>query len=90
MTFFRKFLATDASAAVILIRLILGVVFLSEGVRKFVYPESLGWAALAKSGFRHPSLWPLLPAYARSRTHNAPEFCRRLDDVCRHRARTKL
>jgi putative oxidoreductase len=41
MTFFRNLLATDAPPAVILIRLIVGVVFLSEGVQKFVYPESL-------------------------------------------------
>ena len=42
MTFFRKLLATDAPAAVILIRLIVGAVFLSEGIQKFLYPDALG------------------------------------------------
>jgi nitric oxide reductase subunit B len=37
MTFVRSILATNGPAAVILIRLIVGGVFLSEGVQKFLY-----------------------------------------------------
>ena len=42
MTFFRKLLATNAPAAVILVRLLVGGVFLSEGIQKFLYPDALG------------------------------------------------
>ena len=41
MTSLRSFLATDASAAVILVRLIVGTVFLSEGIQKFLFPDAL-------------------------------------------------
>ena len=39
MTFFQKLLSTNAPAAVILIRLIVGGVFLSEGIQKFLSPR---------------------------------------------------
>jgi uncharacterized membrane protein YphA (DoxX/SURF4 family) len=35
MNFFRKLLPTDAPAAVVLIRLLVGAVFVSEGAQKF-------------------------------------------------------
>jgi putative oxidoreductase len=50
MTFFRKLLATNAPAAVILVRLIVGAVFLSEGIQKFLYPDALGVGRFAKIG----------------------------------------
>lgn len=50
MTFFQKLLSTNAPAAVILIRLIVGIVFLSEGVQKFVYPEAPGVGRFTKIG----------------------------------------
>jgi putative oxidoreductase len=56
MTFFRKLLATDAPAAVILIRLIVGAVFLSEGIQKFLYPEALGVGRFAKVGIPAPEI----------------------------------
>src|SRR5437870_2178831 len=54
MTFFRKLLATDAPAAVILIRLIVGAVFLSEGIQKFLFPEALGVGRFTKIGIPAP------------------------------------
>jgi uncharacterized membrane protein YphA (DoxX/SURF4 family) len=51
MTFFRKLLATNAPAAVFLVRLIVGAVFLSEGIQKFLYPEALGVVASPRSAF---------------------------------------
>ncbi len=42
MALFRKILATHVPASVILIRLIVGGVFLSEGIQKFLFPQALG------------------------------------------------
>src|SRR5437588_1519353 len=56
MTFFRRILATDAPAAVLLIRLIVGGVFLSEGIQKFVFPEALGVGRFTKIGIPAPEV----------------------------------
>src|SRR5437764_8794807 len=56
MTFFRRLLATDAPAAVILVRLIVGGVFLSEGIQKFLYPDELGVGRFAKIGIPAPEV----------------------------------
>src|SRR5919201_688948 len=56
MTFFRRLLATNAPAAVILIRLIVGAVFLSEGIQKFLYPDALGVGRFAKIGIPAPEV----------------------------------
>jgi putative oxidoreductase len=53
---FRKLLETKAPAAVVLIRLMVGAVFLSEGIQKFLYPESVGAGRFAKIGFEAPEL----------------------------------
>ena len=58
MTFFRKLLATDAPAAVLLVRLHVGGVFLSEGVQKFLFPEALGVGRFTKIGIPAPRSWP--------------------------------
>lgn len=56
MSFFRKLLRTNAPAAVILVRLIVGAVFLSEGVQKFLYPDALGVGRFAKIGIPAPEV----------------------------------
>jgi putative oxidoreductase len=56
MKFFRKVLATSAPAAVILIRLIVGAVFLSEGIQKFLYPDALGVGRFTKIGIPAPEV----------------------------------
>jgi putative oxidoreductase len=45
-----KILATNAPAAVILIRLAVGAVFLSEGIQKFLFASELGAGRFAKIG----------------------------------------
>lgn len=40
--------------AVILIRLLVGWVFVSEGIQKFLFPVALGWGRFAKIGLPHP------------------------------------
>ncbi|WP_018640028.1 DoxX family protein [Parafrankia elaeagni] len=46
--------ATTAPAAVVLIRLYVGVVFLSEGVQKFLYPDELGTGRFDRAGIPAP------------------------------------
>ena len=50
----RAILATSAPSAVILVRLIVGAVFLSEGIQKFLYPAALGVGRFAKIGIPWP------------------------------------
>ena len=42
MTFFERIITTNAPAATLLIRLVIGAVFLSEGIQKFLFPEEVG------------------------------------------------
>lgn len=41
----------------ILVRLIAGLIFLSEGIQKFLFPELVGTARFEKIGFTDPSFW---------------------------------
>lgn len=50
----KRLLATQTSMAVILIRLMVGSVFLSEGIQKFVFPGELGVGRFEKIGFANP------------------------------------
>lgn len=56
MTHLRRSLASDASAATILIRLVVGTVFLSEGVQKFLFPDQLGIGRFARIGIPEPQV----------------------------------
>jgi putative oxidoreductase len=47
---------TPAPAATILVRLLVGVVFLSEGIQKFLFPAALGVGRFAKIGIPRPAL----------------------------------
>ncbi|AVF49532.1 DoxX family protein [Elizabethkingia anophelis] len=38
-------------------RIIVGLIFLSEGIQKFIAPESTGAGRFAKIGFQHPEFW---------------------------------
>jgi len=54
MSLFTKTFQTRASAAVVLIRLMVGLVFLSEGIQKFLYPETRGVGRFIKIGLPEP------------------------------------
>ena len=41
----------------ILIRLVVGLVFFTEGLQKFVFPEMLGTGRFMKIGFSNPAFW---------------------------------
>jgi putative oxidoreductase len=51
---FQRIVASHAPASVVLIRLAVGAVFLSEGVQKFLYPAELAAGRFAKIGLPSP------------------------------------
>ncbi len=50
----RKIIHTIPSRSILLIRLLVGIVFLSEGIQKFIFSESLGVGRFIKLGFPAP------------------------------------
>jgi putative oxidoreductase len=52
----RRVLASDAPAAVLLIRLLAGAVFVSEGIQKFLFPADLGVGRFTKIGMPSPEV----------------------------------
>jgi uncharacterized membrane protein YphA (DoxX/SURF4 family) len=51
-----KLRTTSAPPAVVLVRLIVGAVFVSEGIQKFLFPATLGVGRFAKIGIPWPEL----------------------------------
>lgn len=51
MLYYNRIFDGRAPAAVILIRLMVGAIFLSEGIQKFLYPDSVGVGRFEKIGF---------------------------------------
>lgn len=51
-----RLLSTDNSRATILIRIMVGVVFLSEGIQKFLFPGKVGAGRFEKIGFPNPEI----------------------------------
>lgn len=51
---FRKLIHTDNSKTTILIRLMVGAVFLSEGIQKFLFADTLGGGRFEKIGLPSP------------------------------------
>ena len=56
MGFQAKVIATVAPRSLILIRLIVGAVFLSEGIQKFLFPNDLGVGRFIKIGIPAPQV----------------------------------
>jgi uncharacterized membrane protein YphA (DoxX/SURF4 family) len=52
----RKLVSTDAPGAVLLPRLVVGGVFLSEGIQKFLFPGDLGIGRFVKIGIPSPDV----------------------------------
>jgi putative oxidoreductase len=52
----QQILTTRAPSATILIRLIVGAVFLSEGIQKFLFPDALGIGRFTKIGIPAPEI----------------------------------
>ncbi len=53
----RRMFSSQASSAVILVRILVGWVFLSEGIQKFLYPQALGVGRFAKIGIPAPGFF---------------------------------
>lgn len=51
-----KLLATNAPSATLLLRIAVGVIFLSEGIQKFLFQDALGVGRFVKIGIPMPSL----------------------------------
>ena len=51
-----RILQTRAPAATLLVRVLVGGVFLSEGIQKFLYPAALGVGRFAKIGIPWPEV----------------------------------
>jgi uncharacterized membrane protein YphA (DoxX/SURF4 family) len=56
MTLYTRLLSSTAPRATVLIRVLVGWVFLSEGIQKFLYVESLGEGRFAKIGIPAPAI----------------------------------
>lgn len=56
MAFMRKLISTDAPASLLLVRLVLGGIFLSEGIQKFLFPADLGVGRFIKIGIPSPEV----------------------------------
>jgi uncharacterized membrane protein YphA (DoxX/SURF4 family) len=54
MNLLQKIIFTNAPGSVILIRLLVGAVFLSEGIQKFINPAEVGAGRFAKIGLPNP------------------------------------
>ena len=51
-----QFLRSDAPVVAVFIRLMVGAVFLSEGIQKFLFPDQLGAGRFLKIGLPMPEL----------------------------------
>lgn len=56
-TFWYRLLRTTGDHRSLIPRLIVGLVFLSEGIQKFLFPETVGAARFEKIGFPDPNFW---------------------------------
>ena len=56
MGLFTRMVATRAPASVVLIRFLVGLVFISEGIQKFLFSESVGAGRFAKIGLPQAEL----------------------------------
>lgn len=53
---------SNPTRSFIIIRLIVGLAFLSEGIQKFLFPETVGAGRFEKIGFDNPEFWALFVA----------------------------
>jgi uncharacterized membrane protein YphA (DoxX/SURF4 family) len=52
-----KWINSQAPAAVLIIRILVGSIFLSEGIQKFLFPEALGVGRFVKIGIPNPEFF---------------------------------
>ena len=55
---FTSIIETDVNnTKIILVRLVVGLIFLTEGIQKYLFPELLGTGRFLKIGFSDPAFW---------------------------------
>lgn len=52
----KRFMRTE-NMPMLIPRVVVGLIFLSEGIQKFILPELLGTGRFAKIGFANPQFW---------------------------------
>jgi uncharacterized membrane protein YphA (DoxX/SURF4 family) len=57
----KKMMSSDDSAALFM-RIVVGLVFLTEGIQKFLFPELFGPGRFIKIGFSHAEFWAYVTA----------------------------
>jgi putative oxidoreductase len=57
MTLLHRIVHTDAPRATLVVRLLVGCVFLSEGIQKFLFPQALGVGRFIKIGIPAPQFF---------------------------------
>jgi len=55
MAVYQRLVASTAPRATVLVRILVGWVFVSEGIQKFLFPDSLGTGRFAKIGIPDPA-----------------------------------
>ncbi|MEI6948582.1 DoxX family protein [Paraflavisolibacter sp. H34] len=61
---FQSIIRTDRQETTVLIRLMVGAVFFSEGIQKFLFPDKLGVGRFTRIGLPHPgSLAPFVGSF---------------------------
>ena len=58
----RKIIYTVNSNQNLIVRIVVGLIFLSEGIQKFLFPELDGTGRFAKIGFSDPAFWAYFTA----------------------------
>jgi len=56
-TFNTYILSTDNNNGIIIVRLVVGLIFFTEGIQKYLFPELLGTGRFLKIGFTNPEFW---------------------------------
>jgi uncharacterized membrane protein YphA (DoxX/SURF4 family) len=57
MKFRQTNIIRTGNTPVLVARLLVGIVFLTEGIQKFLFPEILGTGRFEHIGFSHPEFW---------------------------------
>ena len=85
MSSLRRLMTTTAPASVILIRIAVGSIFLSEGIQKFLFPNELGAGRFVKIGIPAPEVMGTLGRLSRDRLWFA-DYSRSVNEISGHPA----
>jgi len=55
--FISFFFKNEVDNRTLLVRLVVGIIFLTEGIQKYLFPELLGTGRFLKIGFSDPAFW---------------------------------